>query len=78
MCGPLHGARLADCVGDRIVVTLLVGGRNDDERDAELLDLKELFAPVDAPDHEYYDTVPAEWAKRWPDEEIWRLRLRRR
>ena len=32
----------------------------------------------DAPDHEYYDTVPAEWAKRWPDEEIWRLRLRRR
>ena len=31
--------------------------------------------PEDAVDHEYYDTVPAEWAKRWPDEEIWRLRL---
>jgi nucleoside diphosphate kinase/SAM-dependent methyltransferase len=44
----------------------------------ELLDFRELFAPDDAPDHEYYDTVPAEWAKRWPDEEIWRLRLRRR
>jgi SAM-dependent methyltransferase len=44
----------------------------------ELLDLRELFAPEDAVDHEYYDTVPAEWAKRWPDEEIWRLRLQRR
>jgi SAM-dependent methyltransferase len=43
-----------------------------------LLDFRELFAPEDATDHEYYDTVPAEWAKRWPDEEIWRLRLRRR
>jgi len=44
----------------------------------ELLDFRELFAPEDAVDHEYYDTVPAEWAKRWPDEEIWRLRLQRR
>jgi len=43
-----------------------------------LLDLRELFAPEDAVDHEYYSTVPAEWAKRWPDEEIWRLRLQRR
>jgi SAM-dependent methyltransferase len=44
----------------------------------ELLDFRELYAPVDAVDHEYYDTVPAAWAKRWPDEEIWRLRLRPR
>ena len=44
----------------------------------ELLDFRELFAPEDAVDHEYYDTVPADWAKRWPDEEIWRLRLHRR
>jgi SAM-dependent methyltransferase len=44
----------------------------------ELLDLRELYAPEDAADHQYYDTVPAEWAKRWPDEEIWRLRLRPR
>jgi len=43
-----------------------------------LLDLRELFAPEEAVDHEYYSTVPAEWAKRWPDEEIWRLRLQRR
>ena len=43
----------------------------------ELLDFRELFAPEEAVDHEYYDTVPAEWAKRWPDEEIWRLRLHR-
>jgi SAM-dependent methyltransferase len=42
----------------------------------ELVDLRELFAPEEAVDHEYYSTVPAEWAKRWPDEEIWRARKR--
>jgi SAM-dependent methyltransferase len=48
------------------------------ENGFELLDFRELFAPENAVDHEYYDTVPADWAKRWPDEEIWRLRLHRR
>jgi SAM-dependent methyltransferase len=42
----------------------------------ELLDFRELFAPEDAVDHEYYDDLPAEWAKRWPAEEIWHLRKR--
>jgi SAM-dependent methyltransferase len=41
----------------------------------ELVDFRELFAPDDAVDHEYYVHLPAEWAKRWPGEEIWRLRL---
>jgi SAM-dependent methyltransferase len=44
----------------------------------ELLDFRELYAPENARDHEYYDTVPSAWAKRWPDEEILRLRLRPR
>ena len=44
----------------------------------ELLDFRELYAPDDAVDHEYYSDPPAEWAKRWPAEEIWRLRLRPR
>jgi SAM-dependent methyltransferase len=48
------------------------------ENGFELLDFRELYAPENAVDHVYYDTVPAEWAKRWPDEEIWRLRLRPR
>jgi SAM-dependent methyltransferase len=42
----------------------------------ELVDFRELFAPEDAVDHEYYAFVSAEWAKRWPDEEIWRARKR--
>ena len=42
----------------------------------ELLDLIELYAPADAVDHEYYSHVPAEWAKQWPAEEIWRARKR--
>jgi SAM-dependent methyltransferase len=42
----------------------------------ELVDFRELFAPEGAADHEYYSDVSAQWAKRWPDEEIWRLRKR--
>jgi ubiquinone/menaquinone biosynthesis C-methylase UbiE len=42
----------------------------------ELLDFRELFAPETAKDHEYYSTTPADWAKRWPDEEIWHARKR--
>jgi SAM-dependent methyltransferase len=44
----------------------------------ELLDFRELYAPEDAATHEYYDDPPVEWAKQWPAEEIWRLRLRPR
>lgn len=40
----------------------------------ELVDLVEVFAPDGAEDHARYDYVPSEWAKRWPSEEIWRLR----
>ena len=42
----------------------------------DLVDFRELFAPDDAVDHPYYKWVPAEWAKRWPAEEIWRARKR--
>jgi ubiquinone/menaquinone biosynthesis C-methylase UbiE len=42
----------------------------------EVLDFRELYAPDDAVDHPYYNYVPAEWAKRWPSEEIWRARKR--
>jgi SAM-dependent methyltransferase len=40
----------------------------------ELLDLIELFAPPEAVDHPYYTGLSADWAKRWPGEEIWRAR----
>lgn len=33
--------------------------------------LHEPLAPASATDHEYYEFVPAEWARRWPAEEIW-------
>jgi SAM-dependent methyltransferase len=33
--------------------------------------LIELYAPEDATDHEYYDFVSAEWARKWPVEELW-------
>ncbi len=39
----------------------------------ELIDFRELFAPEDAFDHEYYSHTTADWAKKWPSEEIWRL-----
>jgi SAM-dependent methyltransferase len=42
----------------------------------EILDLVELYAPQDAKDHAEYSYVPAQWARRWPSEEIWRARKR--
>jgi SAM-dependent methyltransferase len=44
----------------------------------QLLDFRELFAPEDAGEHEYYTDPPVAWAKQWPAEEIWRLRLQPR
>ena len=42
----------------------------------ELLDLVEIQAPPEATTHEYYDFVTADWARRWPSEELWRARKR--
>ena len=36
--------------------------------------LIELYAPEDATTHEYYEFVTAEWARKWPAEEIWAAR----
>ena len=42
----------------------------------EILDLVELFAGEDSTDHERYSYVTADWARRWPAEELWRVRKR--
>lgn len=44
--------------------------------DFELDRLVELFAPPQAETHTYYKYVTAEWARRWPPEEIWSARKR--
>lgn len=33
--------------------------------------LHELHAPRDAPDPAFYDIVTADWARRWPAEDLW-------
>ncbi|TML15339.1 MAG: class I SAM-dependent methyltransferase [Actinobacteria bacterium] len=33
--------------------------------------LVEVFAPPNAVDHGYYVTVTAEWAQKWPSEDLW-------
>jgi SAM-dependent methyltransferase len=33
--------------------------------------LRELYAPPAAGDHDWYDIATAEWARRWPAEELW-------
>ncbi len=38
--------------------------------------LVEIQAPADAETHPYYAFVTADWAKRWPSEEIWVARKR--
>ena len=40
----------------------------------EILDLVEIQAPESAETHEFYDYVSADWARRWPSEELWRAR----
>jgi SAM-dependent methyltransferase len=45
------------------------------ENGFEVEALFELYAPEDAVDHSYYASN-AEWAKKWPSEEIWRARKR--
>jgi SAM-dependent methyltransferase len=40
----------------------------------EILDLVEIQAPESAKTHECYDYVTADWARRWPSEELWRVR----
>jgi SAM-dependent methyltransferase len=42
----------------------------------EVEDLVELQAPAESTDHPYYDHVGADWARRWPAEEIWVARKR--
>ena len=42
----------------------------------EIVALHELQAPPDAADHPRYELVSAEWAKKWPSEELWRARKR--
>jgi SAM-dependent methyltransferase len=40
----------------------------------DVVDYRQLYAADDAVDHGFYNYVPAEWARRWPSEEIWRAR----
>ena len=40
----------------------------------EIERLLELFASEDAVTHEYYSFVSADWARKWPAEEIWAAR----
>ena len=42
----------------------------------EVEGLWEIQAGEDAKDHSYYDFVSADWARKWPVEEIWKARKR--
>jgi hypothetical protein len=37
--------------------------------------MREIYAPADSSDHEYYEIVSADWAAQWPSEELWIARL---
>jgi SAM-dependent methyltransferase len=41
----------------------------------EIERLVEIQAPADAETHSHYDYVTADWARKWPCEEIWTARL---
>ena len=44
----------------------------------DVVDLVELYAPDGAIDHPHYVGFSAEWARKWPAEEIWVAKKRRR
>jgi SAM-dependent methyltransferase len=46
------------------------------EHGFEVEALHELQAPADAATHHHYDYVSAEWAQRWPCEDLWVARKR--
>jgi SAM-dependent methyltransferase len=46
------------------------------ENGFELERLIELYAPDEAETHQYYDYVTADWARKWPADEIWVARKR--
>jgi hypothetical protein len=33
--------------------------------------MHEIFAPTDGADHPFYEIVSAQWATKWPAEELW-------
>jgi SAM-dependent methyltransferase len=39
--------------------------------------LHELYATADTANHDYYDIVDADWASRWPAEDVWVAHLAR-
>jgi hypothetical protein len=41
---------------------------SDVERNVSLVQLQ---APLEATTHPFYSDISAEWARRWPGEEIW-------
>jgi len=40
----------------------------------EILSLTELYAPEGAETHPYYDVATADWARKWPVEDLWAAR----
>jgi hypothetical protein len=40
--------------------------------------LHELYAPAGAATHAYYEMATAQWASRWPVEDLWAAQLSRR
>jgi SAM-dependent methyltransferase len=64
--------------GDGVEFQLTHGDWIDELRQAglEVEALIEVRAPTHSETHEYYSHVPAEWARQWPNEEIWVARKR--
>jgi SAM-dependent methyltransferase len=76
---PYFGMRRFEWGGDDAVEFQLTYGEWIDtlrRHGFEIERLVEIQPPADAETHEYYEDIPAEWARRWPSEEIWMARKR--
>ncbi|MBA3365762.1 MAG: class I SAM-dependent methyltransferase [Actinobacteria bacterium] len=75
---PMHRFEWSETEGDSVEFHLSHGDwiRLLRESGFEIEALYELQAAADARSHAYYDFVSAEWARRWPAEEIWKAKKR--
>jgi SAM-dependent methyltransferase len=71
---PLHGMNRIEWPDTQEVEFHLPAGKLIDvlrENGFQVDRLLELYAPEDAQTHVYYKWVTADWARKWPNEELW-------
>ena len=76
-CGPRRGCpgRNGLAAGSSSIPVMATGSASSARNGFVIEALHELYAPEDAKDPAYYDIATAQWARRWPVEDLWTAQL---